>query len=127
MKISMFTVVFISRNSLICQDYPKMIALTYGFTFSTLAAKLMLKTIENADYFDQDCYYHNIFYYLSFALSIMSYNNQAYGYYLDIVFGFFFINNLCSMIIFLSFLCNEMSDVLGVYVFLIGKKPIKSE
>ncbi len=112
---------------MICVHYPKIVILTFGFCFSQLAAKLMNKTLASAVEFNQDSLSNNTFFFLTNLVVLLKELKFIEPHFLDVVIIFGFFLNLLSWLVYLNRITSELSDILGIYRFKMGKRAMKQD
>lgn len=125
--ITLIVVTVFGYDSIICIHYPKIVILTFGFCFSQLAAKLMNKTLNSSKEFDQDSLSNNTFFLLANLVVLLKELKLVAPLWLDVIIIFGFFLNLLSWLVYLNRITSELSDILGVYRFKMGKKAIKQD
>jgi hypothetical protein len=127
MMVTMFLLLIFGQDSYICVNYPKFVILAYGFTFSQLAAKLLHKSLSKAEEFEQDTLSNNTFFILVSIAILLKELKIVGSNVLDIVLIFGFFLNLIAWLVYLNRITIEMADILGIYRFKMGKKPMKQD
>ncbi len=125
--VTLIVLTIFGKDSYICLNYPKIVILTFGLSFSQLAAKLLNKTLSKAEEFDQDNLSNNTFFLLVNLVILLKELKIVGGNILDIVLIFGCFLNLISWLLYLNRVTIELADILGIHRFKMGRKPIKQD
>lgn len=106
-------------------EYPKLVVLSFGFAFSQLAAKMLVKTITYSETFYQDTLTNNLVYFM--ILSSLFLKQWIGVVFLDYSLILGFVLNTLGWFVYINRLTNEIADILGIYRFTVGKRDIKTE
>lgn len=84
---------------------------------------MLNKTITDSEEFEQDCFSTNVFFFLSLVSVVLK---PFLGTMLiDLIMILGFLSNLVSWLVYFNRLTTEVSNILGIYRFKIGKQVKK--
>jgi len=119
LTITLLILSFLVDDSIVCNKYPKLVILTFGFCFTQLAVKMLLKTITKTEEFNQDTLSNNLFFFM-IILSVLL--KPFLGVkILDTILILGFFLNLIQVLHYLNKLTLEMADILKIKRFTIQK------
>lgn len=114
------------NESIIVHNYPKLVILGFGFAFSHLCCKMQVCTITHAEKFRQftastivSCVT------ILAAILFVSIFKVLPVICLDIALGYGILLNTISWFSYAYRFANELAEVLGIYIFRIGKREKK--